>query len=108
MSRPSAYPAELRQRAIRMVAEVRPNYESEWAAIGAVAQKLGIGSSETLRSWIRRAQIDTGQRPGVTSEEAAEIKKLRREVAELRRANEILKAASVFFAAELDRPQQRS
>jgi transposase len=108
MSRPSAYPAELRQRAVRMVAEVRPNYESEWAAIGAVALKLGIGSSETLRSWIRRAQVDTGQRPGVTTEEAAEIKRLSREVAELRRANEILKAASVFFAAELDRPQQRS
>ena len=108
MSRPTVYPAELRQRAIRMVAEVRPSYESEWAAIGAVAQMLGIGSSETLRSWIRRAQVDTGQRPGVTSEEAAEIKRLRREVAELRRANEILKAASVFFAAELDRPQQRS
>jgi transposase len=108
MSRPTVYPAELRQRAIRMVAEVRPNYESEWAAIGAVAQKLGIGSSETLRAWIRRAQVDAGQRPGVTSEEAAEIKRLRRENAELRRANEILKAASVFFAAELDRPQQRS
>jgi transposase len=85
MSRPTVYPAELRQRAIRMVAEVRPNYESEWAAIGAVAQKLGIGSSETLRAWIRRAQVDAGQRPGVTSEEAAEIKRLRRENAELRR-----------------------
>jgi transposase len=108
MSRPSAYPPELRVRAVRMVAEVRPNYESEWAAIVAVAQKLGIGTAETLRKWVRRAEIDTGARPGVTSEEAAEIRKLRREVAELRRANEILKAASIFFAAELDRPQQRS
>jgi transposase len=87
-----------------MVAEVRPNYESEWAAIVAVAQKLGIGTAETLRKWVRRAEIDTGVRPGMSTEEAAEIKKLRREVAELRRANEILKAASIFFAAELDRP----
>jgi transposase len=91
-----------------MVAEVRPNYESEFAAITAVAKKLGIGTAETLRKWVRRAQVDTGQRPGVTSDESAELKRLRREVAELRRANEILKAASAFFAAELDRPQQRS
>jgi transposase len=108
MSRPNVYPAELRQRAVRMVAEVRPNYLSEWAAIGAVAQKLGIGTAETLRKWLRQAEVNAGTRPGVTSEEAAEIRKLRREVAELRRANEILKAASVFFAAELDRPQERS
>ena len=108
MSRPNVYPAELRSRAVRMVAEVRPSYESEWAAIGAVAQKLGIGTAETLRKWVRQAEVNAGARPGVTSEEAAEIKRLRREVAELRRANEILKAASVFFAAELDRPQPRS
>jgi transposase len=93
---------------MRMVAEVRPDYPSEWAAIGAVAQKLGIGSSETLRKWIRQVEIDGGTRPGVTSEESAEIKRLKRENAELRRANEILKAASVFFAAELDRPHLRS
>lgn len=98
MSRSSAYPAELRQRAVRMVAEVRPNYDSDYAAITAVAQKLGIGTAETLRKWVRQAQVDTGARPGVTSEESAEIKRLRREVAELRRANEILKAASAFFA----------
>jgi transposase len=98
----------LRERAMRMVAEVRPDYPSEWAAIGAVAHKLGIGSSETLRKWIRQAEVDGGTRPGVTSEESAEIRRLKREVAELRRANEILKAASVFFAAELDRPHQRS
>jgi transposase len=99
------YPRELRERAVRMVAEVRPNYESEYAAIYAVAQKLGIGTAETLRKWVRQAQVDGGQRPGVTSEESAELKRLRRENAELRRANEILKAASAFFAAELDRPQ---
>jgi transposase len=91
-----------------MVAEVRPNYESEYAAIAAVAKKLGIGTPETLRKWIRRLEVDAGARPGVTSEEAAEIKRLRREVAELRRANEILKAAAIFFGAELDRPQPRS
>jgi transposase len=93
---------------MRMVAEVRPDYPSEWAAIGAVAQRLGIGSSETLRKWIRQAEVDGGTRPGVTSEESAEIRRLKREVAELRRANEILKAASIFFAAELDRPHPRS
>ena len=102
----SNYPPELRARAIRMVAEVKADYPSEWAAIGAVAQKLGIGSTETLRKWIRRAEVDGGTRPGLTSEEHAEIKRLKREVAELRRANEILKAASAFFAAELDRPPQ--
>lgn len=108
MSSSHVYPAELRARAVRMVAEVRSNYESEWATIGAVAQKLGIGTAETLRKWVRQAEVNAGARPGITSEEAAEIRKLRREVAELRRANEILKAASVFFAAELDRPQPRS
>ncbi|BCJ69587.1 hypothetical protein GCM10009779_38840 [Polymorphospora rubra] len=89
------YPQELRERAVRMVAEVRPNYESEWAAITAVASRLGIGTAETLRSWVRRAEVDAGRRVGVTSEESAELKRLRRENAELRRANEILKAASV-------------
>jgi transposase len=108
MSRSGAYPRELRERAVRMVAEMTPQYESEYAAITAVAGKLGIGAAETLRKWVRQAQVDTGRRAGVTSDEGAEIKRLRRENAELRRANEILKAASAFFAAELDRPQQRS
>ena len=108
MPRKSQYPQELRQRAVRMVAEVRPNYETEYAAIKAVAAKLGIGTAETLRKWIRQAEIDAGERPGVSSEESAELRWLRRENAELRRANEILKAASAFFAAELDRPLQRS
>jgi transposase len=101
------YPAELRERAVRMVAEVTPNHDSQWAAIGAVAQKLGVGSAETVRKWVRQAEIDAGQRPGITSEESAELKRLKRENAELRRANEILKAASAFFAAELDRPSTR-
>jgi transposase len=104
----SNYPPELRERAVRMVVEVKGDYPSEWAAIAAVASKLGLGSTETLRKWVRRAEIDGGQRPGTTSEEHAEIKRLKRENAELRRANEILKAASAFFAAELDRPLPRS
>ena len=107
MARPSNYSPELRARAVRMVAELTPDYPSQYAAITAVAQKLGIGTAETLRKWVRRAEVDAGQRPGVTSAEHGEIKRLKRENAELRRANEILKAASVFFAAELDRPQTR-
>jgi transposase len=98
------YPAEMRERAVRMVFEITPSRESQWAAIQSVASQLGIGSAETLRKWVRRAEIDGGQRPGVTSEELAEIKRLKRENFELRRANEILKQASAFFAAaELDR-----
>ena len=100
------YPQELRERAVRLVVESRDQYESEWAAIESVATKLGIGSTETLRKWVRRAEVDAGERPGVSSQESAEIRKLRAEVRELRRANEILKAAAGFFAAELDRPQR--
>jgi len=98
------YPPELRERAVRMVAEIRSDHESEWAAIGKVAQLLGVTSAETVRQWVRRAEVDAGARPGTTSEESAEVKRLRRENAELKRANAILKAASAFFAAELDRP----
>lgn len=107
MPRPSKYPEELRERAVRMVADVAPQYGSQWAAITAVAGKLGIGAPETVRTWVRRAEVDAGKRPGVTTEEAEELKRLKRENAELRRANEILKAASAFFAAELDRPAKR-
>jgi transposase len=89
-----------------MVAEVRPDYPSDWPAIVAVASRLGIGSAETLRKWVRQAGVDAGSRPGVSSEESAELPKRRAEVRELRRANEILKAASAFFAAEPGRPQR--
>ena len=89
MGRPSKYPDELRERAVRMVAEVRPQYPSQWAAITAVAGMLGIGTPETLRTWIRRSEVDTGQRPGVTPQMAEENKALRTEIAELRRANVI-------------------
>jgi transposase len=103
MARPSRYSADFRARAMRLVVEARPDHDTEWAAITSVATKLGV-STETLRKWIRQAEVDAGQRPGVSSDESAELKRLRRENAELRRANEILKSASAFFAAELDRP----
>jgi len=109
MDRPNKhYPPELRERAVRMVLESQSQYPSQWAALEMVATKLGIGSPETLRKWLRRYEVNQGQRPGTTDAENAEIKRLKRENAELRRANEILKAASAFFAAELDRPQNRS
>ncbi len=107
MSGPSRFTSEQRARAVRLVVESREHFSSEWAAMSSVAAKLGT-SAETVRKWVRRAEVDTGQRPGLSSEEHAEIKRLRREVAELRRANEILKAAAAFFGAELDRPLPRS
>jgi transposase len=100
------YPPELRERAVRMVAEVRTSHATEWAAMRAVSELLGVGTTETVRKWVRQAQIDEGSRPGVSTEESAEVKRLKRENAELKRANGILKAASAFFAAELDRPQR--
>ncbi len=98
------YPVELRERAVRMVTEIRAEHESEWAAMGRVAELLGIGTPETVRKWCRQAEVDVGARPGVTSEDSAEMKRLKRENAELKRANAILRSASAFFAAELDRP----
>jgi transposase len=89
-----------------MVAEVRADHDSEWAAMTKVAQLLGVTTPETVRKWVRQAEVDQGARPGISSEESAEVKRLKREVAELRRANAILKAASAFFAAELDRPSR--
>jgi transposase len=106
MGRPSNYPKEMRERAVRMVAELTPNYPTEFAAIRVVTQKLGIGSTETLRKWVRQAQVDAGSRSGVSTEDSAELKRLKRENAELKRASAILKAASAFFAAELDRPSR--
>ncbi|WP_407986266.1 IS3 family transposase [Kitasatospora sp. CMC57] len=97
MARPSSYPPELRRRAVRMVAEVLGDYPNESAALRAVAEKLGIGSAETLRNWVRRDQVDSGQRAGTTTEESAQIKAMKKEIAELKRANEILKAAAKFL-----------
>jgi transposase len=84
-----------------MVFEQQGAYASQWAAITSIASKFGM-TAETLRSWVRQAETDTGKRPGVTSVEAERVKELERENRELRRANEILKAASAFFARELD------
>ena len=95
------YPQELRERAVRMVAEQRKEHPSEWAAICSLAGKFGM-TPETLRKWVRRTEVDDGRRPGVTSAERERIRELEREVRELRRANEILRAASAFFARELD------
>ena len=100
------YPAELKERTVRMVAESRREDETEWAAMTRVAQLLGVGTAETVRRWVRQAQVDDGSRPGVTTEESAEVRRLKRENAELKRANAILKAASAFFAAEFDRPSR--
>jgi transposase len=98
------YPLELKQRAVRMVTEIAGQHDSEWAAMGRVAELLGVGTAETVRKWVRQSEVDTGARTGTTSDESAELRRLRRENAELKRANAILKAASAFFAAELDRP----
>ena len=101
MSRRGKYPQEVRERAVRMVQEHRGDYPSEWAAITSIAGKLGVGT-EALRLWLRRTEIDQQHRPGVTTAERERIRELERENRELRRANEILKAASAFFARELD------
>ncbi len=94
---------EVRERAVRLVREHQGEYPTQWAAITSIAGKIGC-SAETLRGWVRRAERDTGQRPGVTTDERERLKTLEREVRELRRANEILRKASAFFAAaELDR-----
>jgi transposase len=90
-----------------MVAECRHEHASEWATIESVAAKLGIGTAQTLHAWVRRDQIDSGRRAGVTSDMAAEVRKLRAENKELKRANEILKSASVFFAAALCATRRR-
>jgi transposase len=102
MDRQTRYPVEVRERAVRLVFEHQDEYDSQWAAIASVATKLGM-TPETLRKWVRRAEIDEGQRPGLTTTERERLKVLEKENKELRRANEILKAAAAFFGAELDR-----
>ncbi len=100
------YSPEVRDRAVRMVMDHRGEFQSQWAAIQSVASKLGF-TAETLRRWVRQAEIDGGKRDGVTTDETERIKALEREVRELRRANEILKDASIFFATELDGQTRR-
>ena len=103
MARTSKFSGEVRKRAVRMVFEHRGEYGSEWEAMCSIAEKIGC-SSETLRKWVRQTEVDSGRRGGLTSDDQARMKELEREVRELRRANEILRKASAYFAqAELDR-----
>src|SRR4029077_939788 len=103
MGQMNKYSKEVRERAVRMVLEHQGEYESQWAAICSIAGKIGC-TNETLRSWVRQAERDGGQRPGVTTEERTRLKDVEWEVRELRRANESLRKASAYFAqAELDR-----
>ncbi len=103
MANQTKFSPEVRERAVRMVQESRDEHSSLWSAVGSMAPKIGC-TPTTLLSWVQRAQIDSGQRTGVRSDERERIRALEREVKELRRANEILKLASAFFAqAELDR-----
>ena len=106
MTTSTKYPPEVRERAVRMVFEHEPEYPSQWATIRSVSAKFGM-SAETLRSWVRQVERDQGRRPGLTTTEREEMRRLQREVKELRRANEILKSASAFFAAELGRRPTR-
>lgn len=97
------YAPEVRERAVRLVQEHEREYSSQWAAIRSIAEKIGC-TKEALRRWVRRAEVEAGQRPGLTTAEQQRVKELERENRELRRANEILRKASAFFAqAELDR-----
>jgi len=103
MGRHSRYSPEVRERAVRMVFEHQDEHDSQWATICSIAGKLGC-TAETLRNWVRQAERDEGRRPGLTTEERERLKDLERENRELKRANEILRKASAFFAqAELDR-----
>ena len=103
MSRPSRYSPEFRERAVGMLLEHQSEYPSQWAAMNAIASKVGC-TAETLRKWVRQSEIDQGKREGLSSSERDRLKQLERENRELKQANEILRKASAYFAqAELDR-----
>ena len=103
MGRPNRYSPEVRERAVRLVMESEGKHDSQWAAISSVAGKIGC-TPETLRTWVRQVERDTGKRAGLTTAERERLKELERENRELKRANEILRKASAYFAqAELDR-----
>ena len=103
MNKSNKFSPEVRERAVRLVQEHRGEYPSLWAAVESIAAKIGC-APQTLLTWVQRHEVDTGARTGVTTAEAQRVKELEREVKERRRANEILKLASAFFAqAELDR-----
>ena len=107
MTRTGRYSPEVRERAVRMVLEHERDHNSQWSAIVSIASKIGC-TPETLRKWVRRTEIDTGRRGGLTSDERARIKELERENRDLRRVNEVLRKASAFFAqAELARRPKR-
>ena len=103
MGRASKFSPEVRERAVRLVLTQQEAHESQWAAIQSIAGKIGC-TAETLRTWVRQTERDAGTRPGLTTDERTRLRELEREVRELRRANEILRKASAYFAqAELDR-----
>src|SRR2546429_2794614 len=106
MPAPKKYPDEMRDRAIRLVLDIAEDAGSITAACRRIGEQLGI-NSDTLRGWVKQAQVDAGLRPGTATADAARVRQLERENAELRRANAILRTASAFFAAELDRHQPR-
>jgi transposase len=101
------YPDELRERAVRMVFEIREQTGEQRGAIARVGERLGV-NNETLRNWVAQAEVDSGRRPGLSTDDRQRIAQLERENRELRRANEILKTASAFFARELDPRLPRS
>ena len=103
-SRLNRYPDEIKRQALELFRESISEYKAKKTTAQRVAELLGIGCFDTVLTWVRQAEVDSGKRSGVTTETTEELRQLRREIAELKRANAILKAASAFFAAELDRP----
>jgi transposase len=104
---PAKYPEEIKKQAIDMFFRSRDDFTTRSECARHIAGLLGIGTNETVLSWVRQAEVDSGIKEGLSTDEREELRRLRKEISELRRANGILKAASVFFAAELDRPLKK-